>query len=121
MFEVGSTVAVFNGSSGRFERLDKVRKVYKNGNVVLEGFKGAAGQIVGDKQQYSGLGDCKHATGDSWMRGFIMPYNEQTKERIQREEADKRLRISRNRLRKIVGEKTFTQDQIDRVMAILEE
>ena len=123
---VGAEVAVFNGF-GKFSRMDRIRKVYKNGNVVLEGYQAAHNpkMTLGDKVQYSlyPSGDKASETGNHWRRGTIRIYNDETKALVEKHVEAARLFSLRktvvNTIDKMKSE--LTEDQFNRILAILEE
>ena len=123
---VGAKVAVFN-NHGEFARMDRIRKVYKNGNVVLEGYKARhdPNMTLGDKVQYSlyANGERARETGQGWRRGFIRIYNDALKEEIDRQVAEVRFKNLRrsvvNSVEKMKSD--LSEDQCNRILAILEE
>ncbi len=62
-FEIGQTVFLYTEHG---TTKTKIEKIYKNGNVVLEG----------STQQYRPGRNYAHATGGIWVTGYITPWTE---------------------------------------------
>lgn len=100
MFEVGIDVAVMDGERVVAKR--RVRKLYKNGNLVLEG----------SNTQYSQRSGWQ--TGGGWSRGRIEVWMPKHAARV---------RVCRKR-RKVyealkLGLGTLTEEQLDGILAVL--